>query len=66
MTEPELTKAQDKVLTEVSQAANRGENLDVSKIAAATGLSEDDVWEALHYLTATGYVTPMLPPKPDA
>ena len=53
-------------MTELSHAANRGEDLDVSKIAAATGLSEDDVWEALRYLTSIGYVTPMLPPKPDA
>jgi biotin operon repressor len=65
MTDPELTEAQDKVMTEVSDAANRGEPLDVSKIARATGLSEDDVWDALQYLTSIGYVTPMLPPKLD-
>jgi biotin operon repressor len=65
MTDPELTEAQDKVLTEVSRAANCGETLDVSKIARATGLSEDDVWDALQHLTSIGYVTPMLPPKLD-
>ena len=65
MTDPELTEAQDKVMIEVSHIANRGENLDVSKIARATGLSEDDVWDALQYLTSIGYVTPMLPPKLD-
>jgi hypothetical protein len=51
MTDPELTEAQDKVMTEVSDAANRGEPL--------------DVWDALQYLTSIGYVTPMLPPKLD-
>jgi hypothetical protein len=65
MTDPELTAAQDKVMTEVSRAANCGETLDVSKISRATGLSEDDVWDALQYLTSIGYVTPMLPPKLD-
>ena len=65
MTDPELTEAQDKVMTEVSHAANRGETLDVSKIAGATGLSEADVWDALQYLTSIGYVTPMLAPKLD-
>jgi biotin operon repressor len=65
MTDPELTEAQDKVMTEVSHAANRGAPLDVAKIARATGLSEDDVWDALQYLTSIGYVTPTLPPKLD-
>jgi hypothetical protein len=62
ITDPELTEALDKVMTEVSHAENRGEPLDVSKIGRATGLSEDDVWDALQYLTSIGYVTPMLPP----
>ena len=66
MTDPELTEAQHKVMTELFHTANLGENLDVSKIAAATVLSEDDVWEALRHLTSNGYVTPMLPPKGDA
>jgi hypothetical protein len=37
----------------------------ISKIARATGLSEDDVWDALQYLTSIGFVTPTPPLKLD-
>jgi hypothetical protein len=66
MTDPELTEAQNRVMAEVRHAANRGEDLAVSKVAVATGLSEDDVWDALQYLTSIGYVTPMLSRKRGA
>jgi hypothetical protein len=66
MTHPELTEAEDKVMAEVTHAANRGEELDVGKVASATGLSEDEVWDALRRLTSIGYVTPMFPHKSNA
>ena len=47
----------------VTHAANRGEELDVTKVASAIGLSEDEVRDALRHLTSIGYVTPMFPHK---
>jgi hypothetical protein len=66
MTHPELTETEDKVMAEVTHAASRGEELDVGKVASATGLSEDEVWDALRHLTSIGYVTPMFPHKSNA